>query len=524
MTEAVRTPRTRVLPWLLPLLLAAIGCILILARTAIGPGTTGDSVSYVMGAESLRSGEGYSRLSGAGENLPITGFPPGYSVVLAAATQIGGDPYQAGRLLNALLFAANIFLAGVIVFRGTRSWLAGSLASAFLLLSDDMIHIHSWIMSEGLFIFLILVGLLLLEVCLRSGGWLPAACLGLLAAAATLTRYVGLSVGAAEGLALLLLGTTPRRKRWIQAVVFSLALLLPVVAWFGRNGALAGTTVNRGLGYHPLESELVTAFLGTANAWFFPLALGLSRMARAAMSVAIAAGIGIAFLVTAALDRRAGTNSDVRQRTILPWVMVFFLPAYGAILLANSMFLDASTSPSGAARYLMPAYVGMVLLLVSAGHYLCVRWRQPLVRVTVVGLAILVLVLHAIQAWMFTTATPPNLGYTDLRHDMSSTIAELQAMGEGRLFIANNVELIYVLTGRPAYALPIVFDHYRQVYREDFAQQVELNRTRLADGALLLIYGTPDEFEKVALDELGVVAIREFPRITVYADPQARIP
>jgi len=521
----MRPQQARVLSWLLPALLAGMGCILILARTAQGPGTTGDSVSYVMGAQSLLQGEGYSRLSGGGEHLPITGFPPGYSAILAAVSAVGGDPYQMARILNAVLFGLNIFLAGIIVSRSTRSWLAASLASAFLLLSDDLIHIHSWVMSEGLFVFWMLLGFLLLEACLVSSGWMLAGFVGLTAAAATLTRYVGLSVAAAQGLALLLLGTAPHRRRWVQAIVFTLAGAIPVLVWFGRNAVLAGTATNRGLGYHPLEPALVTAFLGTANAWFFPLALGIPRALRAAISVALMLGVGVAFILAADHDRRHPADPDLRQRRIIPWLMVFFLPAYGAILLANSMFLDASTSPSGAARYLSPAYIGLVVFLVTAGHYLYTRraprsWMRSLAG----SLAVFFLLLHAVQASMFGVFSPPNLGYTDIRRSMPSTIAELQQVGEDRLLIANNVELIYVLTGRPAYALPIVFDHYRQVYREDFAQQIQLNRQRLADGALILIYGAPDEFEQVALDQLDVVPIREFPKITVYADPQAQIP
>jgi hypothetical protein len=99
------------------LLIAAVGVGLILYETRIGPGINGDSVHYIMGAENLLLGNGFSRWSGGGEIRPITGFPPFYSTVLACMGFIGLDLFQVARILNALLFGANIFLHSCCRFR-----------------------------------------------------------------------------------------------------------------------------------------------------------------------------------------------------------------------------------------------------------------------------------------------------------------------------------------------------------------------------------------------------------------------
>ena len=97
-----------------PVILAAIaicGVGLLLFHTRNGPGITGDSVSYVMGAENMIMGRGYSRTAGGGEAVPITGFPPGYSTALVLFSWISRDFFSVGRNLNALLFGLNIFLS-----------------------------------------------------------------------------------------------------------------------------------------------------------------------------------------------------------------------------------------------------------------------------------------------------------------------------------------------------------------------------------------------------------------------------
>ena len=87
--------------------IALCGVGLLLFHTRNGPGITGDSVSYVMGAENMIMGRGYSRTAGGGEAVPITGFPPGYSTALVLFSWISPDFFSVGRILNALLFGFN---------------------------------------------------------------------------------------------------------------------------------------------------------------------------------------------------------------------------------------------------------------------------------------------------------------------------------------------------------------------------------------------------------------------------------
>ncbi len=522
--HSLRTPQAK--RWLAAsVLLALAGTVLVLYHTRLGPGTTGDSVSYIMGAETLLDGQGYGRLSGGGEVIPITGFPPGYSVALAGAALLLSDMTEAARWMNAILFGVNILLAGVLVWKSTGSTVFSLLAQGWILLSDSLLHIHSWVMSEGLFIFLMLLSLLCLQQFIGRRHWLLLLGMGLAGAAATLVRFVGMGVIAGLGLALLTLQDAAWRRRLQDGLVFSLAALLPVAAWFARNALLADTLANRGLAYHVIDAELVRAFLGTANTWLFPLSLGLPTWTRAGLSALLLGVLSAAFVVLALRDRRRGVPLDRIQAQQLPWTLVYLWAGYVAVLLVNSLLLDASTSAFGAARYLMPLYVITGLFVTSATHYLTERpGVAPGLRTAapiVLGFFVLV---HGVRTAAFVANPGESSGYTGIRRNVPEVGEYLSSLDPERRLISNNVELVYVLAGRPAYAFPIYYDHYQERLRDDYAEQLDNARQRLAQGAVIVFYGKPSEQEQAALTLLGAAPVWSHSRFTFYALPETEFP
>ena len=139
------------------LALALVGAGMALYLTRDGAGATGDSAWYLMGAQNLLAGNGFARTSGGGELRAISHFPPIYSGVIATISATGIAPIDGARYLNSLLFAANILLVGFIIFKVTRSVVAMILGALLVMASVSLIEIHSWVMSEPLYIFLSLV-------------------------------------------------------------------------------------------------------------------------------------------------------------------------------------------------------------------------------------------------------------------------------------------------------------------------------------------------------------------------------
>ena len=247
------------------------GYVVALAATRQGTGLTPDSLMYLNGARQLAAGHGYSwperRVDGQLVYNAISWWPPMVSAVLAVAARVGVNPVNAARHLNGLLLGVNAALVGLIVAHATRDvrqiapgettarfspWPA-VLAAALAATLYNLVVVHTYLWSEPLFIFFTLLSLWAAAAdAERPRTWTLA---GAAAAAggAYLTRYAGLSVILAGGLALLLLGRQPRLwQRLSRACFFGGGAAVAVAGWMLRNrlirepDAPAGGVVGRG--------------------------------------------------------------------------------------------------------------------------------------------------------------------------------------------------------------------------------------------------------------------------------------
>lgn len=509
--------RARV-PWFLPAgVLALAGILLILAITRFGPGASGDSAYYVMGAQNMLAGNGFSRTSGGGEVKPITGFPPVFSAVLAAIGWFGGDLFQAARYLNAVLFALNIFMAGGLVYRYTRNLWPTVLACAALLTADNLVGWHAWVMSEPLYITLMLIGFYALQSHIERPRTAVVVGLGACLAAATLTRYIGLALVVSSMLSIMLLSRTSLRRRILDCVVLGAISIVPVDLWLRRNVVVAGTGTNRALSFHPMSRELLLGFVGAFSDWIVPRSSGLPGVLRAGIAAAVGLIVPAAFMWRSWWERRAGTLERWRARLVLPWILIFYIGSHMAVVYINSTFLDAATTLSAPPRYLLPAFVAAVILFAclifrlladaSAG-----RWARSAVTVAVVGL----LVLYAKPTLAMLRDPIPDIGYTGLRYTMPDVVRSLEQVGPGVAIVSNNPELVYILIGRPAYMRPILFDAYRLEYRQDFEQQIADVQAKLDQGGVLILFGDQDPEEQNVLEALKVKPFRTFDAATMY--------
>lgn len=491
-------------------ILAILGVALVLYFTRFGPGASGDSVSYVMGAQNLLAGNGYSRTSGGGELRPITGFPPFYSFVLACIAAVGTDLFEGARLFNALLFGANIFWVGWLIRRYSQSIWAALLGGALVLMAQHQVLYHGWVMSEALFIFLMLLAFYGLTRYLVSNKLLILLMTGAVVSMATLTRYVGLSLIATGLVVLFFLNKGDLKRRLTDCFVFAAVSLAPLYLWLRRNAVVAGTAVNRDLIYHPMREELFRAFRSEITYWFVPSAWGIRHKWRRALMLLIALPAPLLFFYLEFRDLR---NRDRARGEFwaLPWIIAVFCVMYAIILVVNSTLLDAATTLSAPSRYLAPVFVAAVLLFVILFHRLCFQRSKWLVsRGFAAGIGILLIVLYALQTMAIVADPYPHIGYMGLRAQRSETLARLRAINQNAPIITNNPELIFILLERSAYARPIRFDPYKLAAREDFEYQMDATRERLERGGWLVLFPPLEEVDLIVIDRLGVELMDSF--------------
>lgn len=162
-----------------------------------GPGLDPDALAYLGAGKSLATGHGLRVPSASWESAdttaPLVHFPLAFPAAIAIGIKAGASPIGAARLVEstaaavttiAMLLAANVaggILATLIV--------AGMLAS-----TPAIIVVHASVLSEPLFLAILALFTWLMSRERRGVDTQRTLLLGALAAAATLTRYAGVSL------------------------------------------------------------------------------------------------------------------------------------------------------------------------------------------------------------------------------------------------------------------------------------------------------------------------------------------
>jgi len=504
------------------LLLSGLGIALILHYTRLIPGVGGDSVQYVMGAKNILGGNGYARFSGEGLTRPITGFPPLYSIVLAGVGLTGIDLFEGARILNAFISGGSIFLVSLLIWSHTRSLWASVIGSAFILTSSSLVGIHGMVMTEPLYIFLMLLALYTLVRYLSSQNLYHLLFSAIAISLATMTRYVGLSLLAAGGLAILLLSATHWKRRLLDCVILSAVTFAPLFLWLKRNTSIGGTAINRELVYHPMDLTLLRVFLSEILSWFAPHILGLSRPIRNILVLILAIPWPILYYVQELRSILKDKSRSQKPFWSLPWVLALNIISYIAVLIVNSTLLDAGTTLTAPSRYLAPVFVAAVMIYVIAVYRLLERWSGSLVpRIGASLIALVLLGLYSAQ--IVDLVRDPILvgGYFEYKYKRAEAVEEFEKLDPEAPIISNNPELVYVMAKRTAYMWPIAFDHYKLEEREDYQEQIEATREKLLRGGVLIVFGWPEGTEDVVFDLLGAERLSDFIDVTFFGYPEA---
>ena len=428
--------------------LALVGVPLILLGTRWGPGISDDSFEYLTAAENLAAGRGLDWSGPDGATSPLTHYPPFLSVILAGLIRLGMSSQAAIRALNAALFGVNVALTGVAARRLTGSSALSLLAAALFLLSDVMIRAHAEAMSEGLYLTLSLAGLLLLARSLRTkGGWYLTAA-ALFIAAASLTRYVGVSLILVGSLALLATPGGPLAKKVRRAAWFLLLTCAPLFVWVGHIYRLTAHLANRSVLWHPVGPGFLVEILDVFLTWFVPGRLVHGRALLVALVVTM-----VAILVALVLKRRTRSGVpplDAPPDLTLARLLVGYLMAYLAVFIIAKSTIDNLIFVDN--RLLSP----MLQVLILLGVFV-LRWLStaglPRPRLALALPVAALLLLYAGRAYrMASLLYEEGVGYTSRGYHESSTIDLLRVLRDRPIF-TNAVPAVYFATGKVPYSI-----------------------------------------------------------------------
>lgn len=463
-------------------LLALSGTFLILFATPQGMGLSDDSIAYIAGARSILSGQGY-REAWLASNQPVTHFPPGYSTALALVGLSGLDPLRGTRLVNALMFGANIFLLGLIGWRMTRSQIAGIALAFLLLVNGQLFRVHTTAMSEPLFIFFTLAAFLafsqyfineerfftssqkqlgVLGALGGSKGFLLLA--AVLTAFAYLTRYAGLALLATFLVSLFILHPT-WKQRLTSAGIFLLGFLPFALAWSARNRLLTDNATNRQLVYHPITAENIQLGISNFAAFILPIEEWRKTLIKVPhlFTVIIVLILLSLFVWVVAKALKKFIDPAARTPEVLSFIGVLYIFGYLASIISSMTLFDASTKFQ--LRILAPVYASLLIMLVYFGTWL---WQKSTTTSRFAYYALRItfftLTLFAFTTSIYVlTSTLAQLrkggqGYASFQWFDSEAMDFLSQLPDNTRIYSNEVGAVYLYTGRPGYVLPDLVD------------------------------------------------------------------
>lgn len=424
---------------------AAGGAIIFLYTRHSGIGVSPDSVVYQSVAVHLAR-----RGTALDYNLiPVVNFPLGYPLILAALEDLTRlDPYRLAPVLNILLFAGLICLGGMLTDRLTipSRTLKVSLF-CLMVFSPCLLEIYSMLWSETWYLFLELCFFLALSVCLERPALWRLFSLGLLAGAACLTRYAGITLLATGGWMLLWHTRQGWRARIRSLLAYGLAGMLPLGINLLRNYRVSGTLTGH------RERSLVS--LGTNIRDFGKVLSDWNPVFtyRFALPLAILVFLGFFWLYRNYNLRRRGPAG-------MDGILVTYFLVYGVFIIGMA---SLSRFEELSSRLLSPAYIPFLLGLsswipVSLGK-LTKKFRLP-------GILILVLLFGAFlgnEIWQdyenydgIKDAGVP--GYTEDDWTYSHTVGFLEAhqgvWEQGDTLYSDAPDAIFFFTGLRSMPLP----------------------------------------------------------------------
>jgi hypothetical protein len=470
----------------------------LLETRGLGLGVTTDSVAYLSSADSFLSDGRFVMHDGT----PLVRWPPVYPAVLAGIRLGGLSALDAARLLNAVCAALIIGLTGSWLVRNVRPAWVGGLGAAALLVSIPLTSLSTVALSETLFAVVLLLFVAALTRAHFSGLARDAILAGGLAALAVLTRYA--AIGIVLGGMLVIWSGRMDRRTITRLAAFCMAAGLPVIAWFLRNSALAGTT--RGGWIEPIISPaaVIANSVDAAATTVMPLWLPVGL--RIAVTLAI---VGVlAALMIAARRSRDGEQREL-VRKAYPWIGVF--AGYYAFWIGCALVVMIDVNR----RMFAPLYVGVVIILGLALGLLHARVRHDGSRWRArIGTGVITVGLLAYPFWFSWNSARYSRsagggGEYNTRSWRSSELARAVARLPAHARIVSNAPgAVYLWAGRRAREFGPRYDPPQQNGRALGLQQLE-RELEVLDSAYLAAFDSSlvrfsyayshDELSRVAL-------------------------
>jgi hypothetical protein len=489
------------------LILSGVGLALILITTSkYGAGVSSDAARNLSTSDSLLAGKGFVDMLGS----PFVLWPPLYPLVIAGISLLTRlNTFQAAWYLNVLLYAANIWLAGWLLYRSFPEKPFYAAAGALIvLLSRSTLRIYANVASEPLFETFLLLFFLsaacYLKNTSRSGVWWMFVLAGL----AMLQRYLGVVLFGVAGLAVVY------KDRWrglLRAILPALVCAIPIAIWaLGHNLPVSGSLFGpRDLG-EMLPLQNISLSLTKILWWFIPRLSFTDPLLLHPWIVLAAVAVMLLLINKRAnwIDwLRALANPYVWPAMIFS-VVYFFLLAFTVV---TADHLDLTSD-----RYYVVILPEVLAFLFITLDQLVLSHFRPAGRVQTYAAPAIMLIwlvypLYSVQGYLREAVvrgepTNYNIANSAAFREMGVTKAaqSILAKDPSAPVYSNYINIVWFLFGHPVRTLPF---EDATLSRDQRLAALPGNYPKWPPERGYIVWFTPNQYHHIAApDELATIA------------------
>lgn len=322
-------------------------CGAIAVTSGRGPGLDPDSLAYVGAATSLASHGKlevpFGKWQLPDSTIPLTVWPPGFSTAMAIPQLAGIPPLTAARIVIAL--AASVTAATVVLLFSSVISLAGATVGLLVILvTPAFLDVHTSVLSEPLFLACLAIALfgMVRERPLVAG-------LG--SAAAVLTRYAGVSAGAAGAIWFLFFDDGAFRERVRRALLAAGPSVIAFAAWMIHNARVTIFQSRIKVAYRPGILQTIRNGWETTLQWIAP-GLGYALSLGA---IIIFFSVVVAALVARRRSAEPAVGMNEQYRKNVSAAAAVLLVFYLVTLVLSRIFVGDSIPFDS--RLLSPAFM-----------------------------------------------------------------------------------------------------------------------------------------------------------------------
>ncbi len=470
----------------------------VLIGTRDGIGESDDSSHYLSAAMNLRAGNGLDvafsssfdrvpvvKALDGDTRVPLTHFPPGYPMVIAAADLVTpGGVAGAARVVGAATLALLVIVGATLAIQlGARGAPAAAAVGAAVAASPALLHISRWAMSDALAATLAVGAIAVAAMPHRREHRRRVVVIAAtVAALAAMTRYAG----AAAAVAVVLVlddSSAPARRRLRDAISVVMVTVVALAAFIALGKIRHGHGA-RPVAWHPLGLDEARAFVGTVGSWVVGDRSDIAMRSAAIVAIAL-----IAFATRRLWRTRATLHPATSAPHGAPMVptasrvgasLGAFALAHMAILVVTRTWLDADISADR--RLLLP--IEIVVVVVVASWFVTV----PRVHRTIAFTVLVALV--AARAFTPTNPLPEGIGSPPPPHAPNELHAYVLALRADTVLVTNAPEALWRETRRGSIYAPDPYAKLSGRFIDDqrLAEQLgEMGRLAGARGAVLVV-------------------------------------